>query len=74
MKNILLLICLLFTIDVYADQLACLSKERAEKAVKFLKGNNVKEAISWCECCTEEPKVKIVITKVHYRHTGYENF
>jgi hypothetical protein len=74
MKKIATLFCLLLTYNVYADQLIYLTKDQAEKTVKFLKENSVDEAILWCACCTNEPMEKISISNYYYRYTGYEQY
>lgn len=49
-----------------ADQLAWISEAQAKKAVEFLK--NHKQVILYCACCDNEPKEKVKIKNITYRH------
>ncbi len=49
-----------------ADQLAWITKEQADLAVKFLKTQ--KEVILFCGCCNSDPKQKVKIMSVSSRH------
>lgn len=67
-KQCLLLLCLLivFTPIVKADQLAWITKTQAEKAVEFLQKH--KQVILHCACCDNDPKEKVKIKNITYRH------
>ena len=70
MKRIFLITLTLITINSYADQLAVLSKEQAQKTLQFLKQNNISEAILWCACCTNDPKTKISLSNITIKNAG----
>lgn len=74
MKKIILCLLLFVSINSYADQLAFLTKEQAEKTVAFLKENSVNQAILWCACCSGDVMKKLTITKFYYRFTNYQNY
>ncbi len=67
-KQYLLFLCLLlvFTHTVKADQLAWITKEQAAKAVTFLQKH--KKVILHCACCDNDPKEKVRIKNITYRH------
>ncbi len=75
MKFLLSLALLVFSIsECYANQLTLLTKSQAEKAVAFLKDNNINEAIIWCGCCANEPMKKIQLSKTYSRFSGTDDF
>ena len=49
-----------------ADQLAWITEEQAQKAVEFLKTQ--KQAILYCACCDNDPKQRVKIKNITYRH------
>lgn len=66
MKKFIIGAFLLFsTLYVKADQLAYISLDQAEKAVKHLKKQ--KDAVLWCACCTNDSKTFITITGAYYK-------
>jgi len=74
MKKIFLCFLLFLSINCYADQLAFLTKEQAEKTVAFLKENSINQAILWCACCNGDVMRKLTITNFYYRLANYENY
>lgn len=68
MKKIIFTLLFISSVSlVYADQLAWITVEQAEKATKYL--NKEKELIYFCACCSlDDPKQKITIEEVFYRH------
>jgi hypothetical protein len=76
MKKIILVlvICMSLTANCFADQLIWISKEQAEKTVKYIQDNNITQVILWCACCGKDPKVKITISQVNYRYTGTDHY
>ena len=73
MKKIILITALLFVglNSVFADQLAYLSKEDAEKAAELIQG---KKVILFCGCCTGDQPIKVKVLKVEVRYTNYKDF
>lgn len=55
-----------------ADQLAYITKEQADKAVKFLQ--NQEELILWCACCDNDKKEKITVNKVYAEFVNYQHY
>jgi len=75
MKKSVLLLLFLFTlisVTASADQLAYLTKDQAEKAVKFLKKQ--KRVMLFCGCCDNDPKVFVNVKKVYMAPAGYEDY
>ena len=63
----------LFGNQAFADQLAWLSKENAEKAVKLLKEN--KSVTLYCGCCSGDLEKDIRITDVRIQKVkGYDYY
>lgn len=64
------IIFILFTIfcakQTKADQLAWITETQAKKAVEFLKTQ--KKVILHCACCDKDPKKKVKIKNIVYRH------
>lgn len=56
------------------DQLAYISKEQAKETVAYFEDNNINEVVLWCACCENNPKIKVSVTRVYYKYTGYENY
>lgn len=73
MKKIIFAFIFTFAIQfAYADQLAWISKEQAEKAVAFLK--KYKQVMLYCACCNiEDPKTIVDIKDVYFRHPKMGN-
>lgn len=68
MKSSLFVFLLLFAVNVsFADQLAWITEEQAEKTVQYLKDNKIKNVILWCACCDNDEKMKIKVTRVSYK-------
>ena len=57
--------------QLYADQLAYISKAEAEKAAEYLKG---KEVILYCGCCDSDIPEKVKVVKVEVVYTNYEDY
>lgn len=55
-----------------ADQLAYITKEQADKAVKFLQ--NQEELILWCACCDNDKMEKITVNKVYAEFVNYQHY
>lgn len=68
MKKLLILFVALFlSAPVFADQLAWLTKEQAEKTQKWLDKHPLKQVVLWCACCDGDAKVKVRVTKYEIR-------
>ena len=52
---------------IYADQLAWISEEQAQKTVQYIKDNNIKSVVLWCACCDNDSKMKIKVSRVSYK-------
>lgn len=58
---------LIFTLpSLKADQLAWITEAQAKKAVEFLQKH--KKVILHCACCDKDPKEKVKIKNITYRH------
>jgi len=68
MKKIVFLSLFIFIKISFADQLAWLTKDQAEKTVAYFNDNNIKQVVLWCACCDNDTKVKVSVTEVRYRH------
>ena len=68
---ILFLFCIAFK-GLYADQLAYISKQDADRAVTLIK--KAKKVIDFCGCCDNTKPLKVKITNVEARFTNYENY
>jgi len=55
-----------------ADQLAYISKEKAEEVAAYL--NKGKTVYLFCGCCSLEEPVKVKILDAKAMHTGYEDY
>jgi hypothetical protein len=71
---LVLIICLSVTSSCFADQLQWMTKEQAEKTVKYIQDNNINQVVLWCACCDKDPKTKINISEVNYRYTGTDDY
>lgn len=60
------LFILFFTTQTKADQLAWITEAQAQKATEFLKTQ--KKVILYCACCDNDPKQKVKIKNIVYRH------
>jgi hypothetical protein len=71
-RGLLLIAFIGLTYFAKADQLAYISKEKAEEVAAYL--NSGKTVYFFCGCCAmrEPSKAKIVSAKA--RHTGYEDY
>ncbi len=68
MKKIIIVFLLLISVKyIYADQLAWITKEQAEKTVQYFKDNKIKYAVLWCACCDNDTKMKIKVTRISYK-------
>jgi hypothetical protein len=74
MKKIFFLIIILVSSCAFADQLAYITKEQAEKTIAYFNDKNIKEVVLWCACCDNNPKILVNVTNVYYKYTGYENY
>jgi len=71
-KLILLLSVIISSHQLFADQLAYLSKENAEKAVTYILKH--KKVINYCGCCSDGDPLKVKVIKAEARFTNYENY
>lgn len=71
-KCFFVLVFLFGMFRVYADQLAYISKEDAEKAADFIRSN--KNNYLFCGCCDGDVSQKVKVVSVEVRLTGYENY
>lgn len=69
---LLLFFFLAFVSSSFADQLAYISKEDAEKAKDFITTQEV--IYLYCGCCENERGLLIKPTKVYAKFTNYENY
>ncbi len=68
MKKLLILALFLFAAELaYADQLAWLTKEQAEKTVAYFEDEEIGQVVLWCACCDNDVKTRVNVTKVYYR-------
>ena len=72
MKKYLFVLCVLFASYSYADQLAYISKNDAEKAVEVI--SKLKKVYLFCGCCEMEKPIRAKLVKVYARYTGYEDY
>lgn len=74
MKKLIVSFTILFSLSciAYADQLAFITKDQAEKGAAYIRLQ--KEVLLFCGCCKNDPKVYIEVTDVHVEHTGYQDF
>jgi hypothetical protein len=73
MKKIVLLFFFLGIFSsTFADQLAYISKEDAEKAVEFIRKQ--KSIILFCGCCDNDKPIMIKPVNVYAKYTNFENF
>lgn len=71
-KKVLLVLFLSVVGFAQADQLAYISKEKAEEAASWL--NKGKTVYLFCGCCSVVEPVKVKILEAKAMHTGYENY
>ncbi|MEO8513102.1 MAG: hypothetical protein ABI543_06070 [Ignavibacteria bacterium] len=68
MKKAFLIFFLLISVKfIYSDQLAWISKEQAEKTVKYFEDNEITQVIMWCACCDNDYKLVVDISKIYYK-------
>jgi hypothetical protein len=73
MKQFILLLSIFISSHhLFADQLAYLSKENAEKGVAYLLKH--KKVIIFCGCCEGVIPLKVKIIKAEAKFTNYENY
>lgn len=72
MKGLLLLAFIGITMFAKADQLAFISKEKAEEVAAYL--NKGKMVHLFCGCCSLVEPTKVKILEAKAMHTGYENY
>lgn len=63
---ILSFLILILALPSKADQLAWITEAQAQKATEFLKTQ--KKVILHCACCDNDPKQKVKIKNIVYRH------
>lgn len=63
---LILAILLLASKSLKADQLAWITESQAKQATELLKTQN--KIILYCACCDNDPKQKVKIKNVVYRH------
>lgn len=71
-KVVLTTTAMLFSLNSKGDQLSYLTLEQATEATEFL--NEQSELLLWCGCCQDDPLKILKVTRLYYRHTGYENY
>jgi hypothetical protein len=71
-KLILGLLLILGVNNLYADQLAYISKKDANRAVELI--TKAKKVIDYCGCCTGISPLKVKVTGVEARFTDYEEY
>lgn len=75
MKKIILFALLTaFSKVSFADQLAYISKQQAEETVTYFEDKDIKHVVLWCACCENDPKVKVTVSRIYYKYTGYEKY
>jgi hypothetical protein len=65
-KIIVFIFAIALSLETRGDQLMYLSLEQAKAATEFLQKQ--KQAILWCGCCENDPKVMVTISRVDYFH------
>ncbi len=79
MKRLILIVLLFAVVKInYADQLAWITKDQAEKTVKYFEDNEISQVILWCACCDNDYKLIVDVSKIYYKPaadpTYYEIF
>ena len=75
MRKFLIVIVLLLAVKfVYADQLAWITKEQAQKTVAYFNEREVSQVILWCACCDNDPKMLINVEGVTYKPASDANY
>jgi len=75
MKKIIILICFIIVSGItFSDQLAWITKQQAEQTVQYFESKEIKQAILWCACCDNDPKMLIDVIKVHYKPASDVNY
>lgn len=72
MKSFLGVLFIFLASYSFADQLAYISKDDADKAVLMI--SELKTHYLFCGCCSMEKPMKVEPKKVFARHTGYEDY
>jgi len=72
MKQLLLIVFVMFALGAQADQLAYISKEQAEEVAAYL--NKGKTVYLFCGCCSMEKPTKVKVAKAKAKYTGYEYY
>lgn len=68
MKTIIAVFILFFAVNlIYSDQLAWITKEQAEKTVKYIEENEISQVILWCACCDNDYKLLLNISDIYYK-------
>ena len=70
-RFVLVLICVLFTMAAYADQLEWIFKEEAAEAVELLQKQDY--VLLYCGCCDDDPMRYVKIKTVSYCHPEGED-
>lgn len=73
MKKLVVLFAFLFlALNTFADQLAYLSKEDAERGAMLIRDH--KQLILFCGCCDKDSAEKVKVKEVEVKYTNYELF
>jgi hypothetical protein len=71
-RGLLMLAFIGLTYVAKADQLAYISKEKAEEVAAYL--NKGKTVYLFCGCCAMQEPVKVKIISAKAKYTGYEDY
>ncbi len=72
MKKYLFIFFIFLASYSFADQLAYITKEQADRAVQVI--TKLKTLTLFCGCCDMEQPIVVKPTKVFTRHTNYEDY
>lgn len=68
MKTIIAIFILFLAVNIsYSDQLAWITKEQAEKTVKYIEENEISQVILWCACCDNDYKLLLNLSDIYYK-------
>ncbi len=71
-KLLIIIILLLSTQSIFADQLAWITKEQASSAIEII--DQQKEILLFCGCCDNTPKIYLKPKKSRIQYTGTDNY
>ena len=69
-----LLLFLFISANCYADQLAWITKEQADKTIEYFQEEEIDQVVLWCACCDNDTKVKVNVSYIYYQKTTEPNY